>query len=56
MNPPVERPDDVQTAQLARLIKRSTNGRGWCSTSPLMVARYLLSQGVTLPPVEVKPR
>lgn len=34
---------------LARLIKRATRGRGWCSTPPLAIARYLLMQGVALP-------
>lgn len=39
-------------AELARLIKRATEGRSWCSTRPLTIARYLLARGVTLPTEE----
>jgi hypothetical protein len=50
-------PLDVQADELARLIKRSAQVRGWCSTPPLAIAKYLLAQGVTLPePVEQVPR
>lgn len=45
-------PDEQAAAQLAVLIKRSTQRRGWCATTPLIVARYLLAQGVTLPAQE----
>jgi hypothetical protein len=38
-----------EIAELARLIKRSAQGHGWCSTPPTRVAAYLLAQGVTLP-------
>lgn len=36
-------------AELARLIKRAAQTRGWCSTRPATIARYLLAHGVTLP-------
>lgn len=40
---------DLEAVELARLIKRSHVGRGWCSTTPATIALYLLAHGVTLP-------
>lgn len=41
------RVSDVDT--LARLIKRATNGRSWCSTRPATIAAYLIAHGITVP-------
>jgi hypothetical protein len=47
---------DEQAAKMARLIKFAVlaGGRGWCSTSPITIARYLIDQGVTLPATTAK--
>lgn len=45
---------DADAAELARLIKRATVGRGWCATPPSTIAYYLLAEGVTLPAPQPK--
>jgi hypothetical protein len=47
-----QRVDELRSHALALLIKRGVHAsqRGWCANTPLMVARWLIAQGVTLPP------